>query len=66
MDVHAELSALDRLLGEVYRHADGPEHSPEMLHALRNLSHLSGLLAEVLSSQSPLRLVDSEDSTRAS
>lgn len=66
MDLRDELGALDRLLAEVYLHADSEEGSPELLHALRNLSHVAGLLADVWSRQPALRLLDADDHPRAS
>ena len=62
MDLRKELGALDRLLNEVYSHSESPERTSELLHALRNLSHVSGLLADVLGSSASLRLLEAEDS----
>lgn len=63
MDLRKELGALDRLLNEVYQYADSAEKTPELLHALRNLSHVSGLLADVfIRSTGPVRLLDTNDS----
>ena len=50
VDVDRDLARLDALLVEVHALAIRDSGGPQLVHALRNLAHLAGLLATCFSS----------------
>ena len=65
VEMNKDFARLDALLDEVHALAKRDGGGPQLVHALRNLAHLAGLLAACLSSNDAVVLDPDNDRTSA-